>query len=235
MIKKYLEIEYIPAILWGEQSDRLFIAIHGNMSSKDDVVIQIFAEEAVAKGYQVLSFDLPEHGERTDHEYSCKVQNCVTDLTIIQKYVTQNLTSDIRVFACSIGAYFSLLAYKDLMLRQCLFLSPVIDMLRLINNMMSHYDINEDRLKIENEIETPTGNLYWEYYLYVRSHPIDKWDTATSILYGSRDTLTEMEVISSFAKRFHCTLDILEGGEHYFHQDKQLEYFTHWLRNSIFP
>ena len=32
MLKKHnLNIENIPAILWGEKSDKLFIAVHGNM------------------------------------------------------------------------------------------------------------------------------------------------------------------------------------------------------------
>ncbi len=52
----------IPAILWGEHTGNLYIAVHGNMSNKADEPIVIFAEEAVKKGYQVLSFDLPEHG-----------------------------------------------------------------------------------------------------------------------------------------------------------------------------
>lgn len=33
------------------------------MLNKEDTVIQILAEEALQKGYQVLSFDLPKHGE----------------------------------------------------------------------------------------------------------------------------------------------------------------------------
>lgn len=45
---------------------KIFIAVHGNMSNKEDAVIQILAEEADRKGYQVLSFDLPEHGERKE-------------------------------------------------------------------------------------------------------------------------------------------------------------------------
>lgn len=83
MIKINLTIKGIPTILWGELSDNLFIAVHGNMSSKDDDVIVIFAEEAIDKGYQVLSFDLPEHGDRIGEDYLCKVQNCVSDLTAI--------------------------------------------------------------------------------------------------------------------------------------------------------
>ena len=64
MLKNNFKISNIPAVLWGDKSEKIFIAVHGNMSNKEDAVIQILAEEADRKGYQVLSFDLPEHGER---------------------------------------------------------------------------------------------------------------------------------------------------------------------------
>lgn len=64
MLKDNFKISNIPAVLWGAKSEKIFIAVHGNMSNKEDAVIQILAEEANQKGYQVLSFDLPEHGER---------------------------------------------------------------------------------------------------------------------------------------------------------------------------
>ena len=51
-----------------------------------DVVIEILAEEAFQKGYQVLSFDLPEHGERKSDNTPCKVQFCVSDLSVIMNY-----------------------------------------------------------------------------------------------------------------------------------------------------
>jgi hypothetical protein len=235
MIKINLTIEGIPAILWGEPSDKLFIAVHGNMSSKDDDTIVIFAEEATDKGYQVLSFDLPEHGDRKGEDYACKVQNCVSELTVIMGYA-QAISSDICLFACSMGSYFSLLAYRDLPLKQCLFLSPVLNMERIINNMMAWFNISEDRLKAEKVIETPIGQtLYWDYYCYVKSHPIDTWDKPTAILYGSDDNLSEFNVISEFVQRHHCKLHVLEHGEHFFHTDEQLQYFRQWLRDNIFP
>ena len=234
MKKMNLTIEGIPAILWGEPSDILFIAVHGNMSSKDDDVIVIFAEEAIGKGYQVLSFDLPEHGERKGKDYACKVQNCVSDLTSIAAYA-QTISSNISVFACSMGSYFSLLAYRGLPLEQCLFLSPILDMERIISNMMTWFNISKDRLEVEKEIETPIGQtLYWDYYCYVKSHPIDTWDIPTAILYGSDDNLSEFNVVSEFIKRYNCKLHVLEHGEHYFHTDEQLHYFRQWLRKSIF-
>ncbi|MCG2730636.1 MAG: alpha/beta hydrolase, partial [Acetobacterium sp.] len=73
MIKQDLKINGIPAILWGEKARKLFIAVHGNMSSKADAVIVILAEKATQLGYQVPSSDLPEHGERRNDPTPCKV------------------------------------------------------------------------------------------------------------------------------------------------------------------
>ena len=61
-----IKINKIPSIIWGEKSNKVFIAVHGNMSNKEDDVIKILVEKIASKGYQVLSFDLPEHGERKD-------------------------------------------------------------------------------------------------------------------------------------------------------------------------
>lgn len=233
MIKKNLNIDRIPAILWGDPSDRLFIAVHGNMSHKADDAIVVFAEEATRSGYQVLSFDLPEHGDRKEKPYACKVQNCVQDLHTMMRYA-QSLSNHISVFACSMGAYFSLLSYCHEQLNQSLFLSPVVNMERIINNMMAWFAISEDRLKAEKEIATPIGQkLYWDYYCYVKEHPIVAWRCPTSILYGSKDNLCEFDVIAAFAKQFEGNLTVMENGEHYFHTEEQLQYFRQWLNQHL--
>ena len=108
-----IKINDIPSIIWVEKSNKVFIAVHGNMSNKEDEVIKILADKVISKGYQLLSFDLPEHGERKDNkEYLCKVQNCVNDLKRIIEYTKTNY-DEINLWACSMGAYFSLLSYKD--------------------------------------------------------------------------------------------------------------------------
>ncbi len=50
----------------------------------------------------MISFDLPEHGEREYKNYPCKVQNCVKDLNIIMDYA-ETLSNNISLFACSMG------------------------------------------------------------------------------------------------------------------------------------
>lgn len=85
MIKQNIRVKNIPAILWGNKSDKLFIVVHGYKSNKEDNLIVAFAEEATARGYQVLSFDLPEHGDRKRENDDCKVQDGVRDLNVIMR------------------------------------------------------------------------------------------------------------------------------------------------------
>ena len=233
MFKDKFKINNIPAVLWGVSSEKLFIAVHGNMSNKEDVVIQILAEEALQKGYQVLSFDLPEHGERKSDSTPCKVQFCVSDLSIIMNYAKEHW-KEVSLFACSMGAYFSLLAYQNDVLRKALFLSPVVNMQRIIENMMIWFNITPERLQKEMTIETPIGQkLYWDYFCYVKQHPINTWNIDTNILYGSKDELCELEIINCFVKKFSCELEVVEAGEHYFHTEEQLNVYKHWLRKNI--
>ena len=233
MIKKKLIIEGIPAVLWGKDSNKIFMAVHGNMSHKEDDIIVKFAEKAVNSGYQVLSFDLPEHGERKDESTPCKVQNCVKELIIMMNYVKERY-ENIGLFACSMGAYFSLLAYKNEKLTQSLFLSPVLNMEKIIDNMMLWFDISEEKLEKEKEIMTPAGQmLYWDYYCYVKANPVTVWDIPASILYGSKDDICDYEVTAQFAEYFDCDLQVMENGGHYFHTKEQLDFFAKWLEKSI--
>ncbi|MFP3154041.1 alpha/beta hydrolase [Lachnospiraceae bacterium ZAX-1] len=231
MEKHQLMIESIPAFLWGEKTGKLFIAVHGDRSHKRDSDITILADEAVKKGYQVLSFDLPENGERERETYPCNPWNAVKDLHKILDYA-HRITDDISLYGCSIGAYFSMLAYQCEDIKQTIFLSPVVDMERIIENMMKWFDISEEKLRQEKEIETPIKTLYWDYYQYVREHSV-KWNKPIAILYGSQDNLCEIEYVKRFAEQAQANLTILEDGEHYFHTEKQLDYFRYWLESSI--
>lgn len=229
-----INISNIPSIIWGEKSNRVFIAVHGNMSNKEDEVIKILAEKVTSNGYQVLSFDLPEHGERKDNtNYLCKVQNCVNDLKLIMEYAKANY-EEINLWACSMGAYFSLLAYKNENIEQCIFLSPVVNMKVIIDNMMLWSNTTENELREKQEIKTDFGQtLYWDYYLYVKENPITNWNKKTYILYGNEDNMQDENIIKNFSENFSCKLSILEDEEHYFHTEKQLDYYKNWLSKTL--
>jgi len=224
-------IDDIPAILWGPKSERLFITVHGDKSCKSDRVIAEFAKEAACKGCCTLSFDLPEHGDRKEDPRLCSVQNCVADLTAVMKYA-RTISEDISLFACSMGAYFSMLAYRDEPLGQALFLSPVVDMKRIIDNLMMWFGISVEQLKREREIPTPVKTLYWDYYEYVAEHPVE-WSVPTALLYGKKDELCELLYVEDFARRAGAKMTVYEEGEHFFHTEEQIAFFREWLQNNI--
>lgn len=228
--QRKLTIEGIPAIEWGESSDKVYIFVHGKMSNKESA--KSFAELADSRGYQVLSFDLPEHGERSDTSYRCDVWNGVRDLGIIAKYSKENW-SHISLFGCSLGAYFSLLAYKDEPIESCLFQSPILDMQQLIGKMFQWFQVSEEQLKEKLEIPTPIDTLRWDYYNFVKEHPIECWDIPTKILYGSSDDLQELSVMEAFSKKYNCSLTIAEGCNHAFSGEGQSQIVHRWIEKHI--
>lgn len=234
MKTKKIKINNIPSIIWGENSGKVFIAIHGNMSNKEDEIIKILADNIVNKNYSLISFDLPEHGDRKeDKEYLCKVQNCVKDLKTIMDYAKENY-NQINIFACSMGVYFSLLAYQNEKIDLCLFLSPVVNMKHIIDNMMSSFSVTEKEFEERKEIKTDFGQtLYWDYYLYVKNNPIEEWNKKTFILYGSKDNMQSEKLIKEFSIKNNINLDILENGEHFFHTKEELKYYNDWINNII--
>lgn len=227
-----IKIDRIPALLYGKHSENLILAVHGNQSSKLDDCIWLFAEEATKQGYQVLAFDLPCHGERSHETEPLLVQNCVKELQTVLSYA-KTLAPHLSLFACSMGAYFSLLAFAEEPLERAWFLSPVTDMERIIQNIMGYCGITEADLAEKGTIETPIETLYWSYYQYVKAHPIVRWQPPTCILRGEKDTLAEKPFVTRFAERFGCTLTEQPDGEHWFHTTEQLAFFRQWLQENF--
>lgn len=113
------------------------------------------------------------------------------------------------------------------------FISPIVDMERLILDMMKWSGVTERELSECGNIESSFGeNLSWEYLCYVRKYPI-KWDIPTEILYGENDSLTSLDTITGFAERTGAGLTVMQGGEHWFHTGEQLDFLTKWLAANI--
>lgn len=229
MEKRIFKIEHIPAILWGEPADRIYLFVHGKGGSKEEA--ERFAEIICAKGWQVLSIDLPKHGERSLENGTFDPWHVVPELQSVMLYLKSGW-GKIGLRANSIGAWFSMLAFGEEACEKCLFVSPVLDMERLICNMMRWASVSEEMLQRRQEIKTDFGEtLSWKYLTYVREHPILKWDSPTAILYAEKDNLTERCVVDSFCTRFHSELSVMETGEHWFHTPEQLAVLDQWTKS----
>ncbi len=133
------------------------------------------------------------------------------------------------LLANSIGAYFSMCALPQEKLQKAYFISPIVDMEKLIGSMMRWANVSEDDLREKKTIETAFGEtLSWEYLCYVRRHPLS-WTVATEILYGRQDNLTDEETISAFADAQHARLIVMEDGEHWFHTPEQMKFLDAWI------
>ena len=224
-------VHHIPVVLHGDSSEKLFLYIHGKMGRKEEAAR--IAEIVCPKGYQVLGIDLPGHGERTGEMERFVPWEVVPELQAVYAN-TQKRWKKISLYANSIGAYFSLLALRDAKLEKSLFVSPILDMEKLIRDMMCWAGVTQEQLKEAGEIPTAFGEtLSWSYLTYAAEHRITEWDSPTAILYAGHDHLTVRETVDDFAKRFGCTVTVMENGEHWFHSEEQLAVLDAWLRKEI--
>ena len=135
----------------------------------------------------------------------------------------------IILIANSIGAFFSMSAGIDTMLEKAYFISPIVDMERLIADMAARAGISEDELKEKGGVRTQFGeDLSWDYLCWVREHPVI-WNVPTAILCGSRDQLVSTDTVSAFAECRNASLTVMEGGEHWFHTDEQMRFLDRWI------
>lgn len=141
----------------------------------------------------------------------------------------------IVLLANSIGAYLAMHALQNCDIQKALLISPVLDMERLILDMMSWAKVSEQELAQKGEIPTDFGEtLSWKYLCFVREHPID-WKTPTEILYAEQDHLTSLQTVTRFVDSHNARLTTLEGGEHWFHTESQLAFLDCWMKQALQP
>lgn len=139
----------------------------------------------------------------------------------------------VEIIANSIGAFFAMSALSGKRIEKAFFISPIVDMEKLISDMMLWENVTEAELRAKKEIRTAFGEtLSWEYLCYVRENPI-VWGVPTHILYGDQDNLTSYETISGFAERVGATLTVMRGGEHWFHTESQMDFLDQWIKRHI--
>ena len=143
--------------------------------------------------------------------------------------ICQNYKS-VEIIANSIGAFFAMNSLSEKKIERAYFISPIVNMERLIGDMMQWANVTEEELQTKKEIETSFGEtLSWEYLSYVRKNPVT-WAISTYILYGEKDHLSSYETISEFAKQNNATLTVMRNGEHWFHTKEEMQFLDDWIR-----
>lgn len=95
---------------------------------------------------------------------------------------------NVILIANSIGAFFSINAGIDDMIQKAYFISPIVNMEKLITDMMKWANVTEQELESKGIIHT------------------------------------------DFANKHQSTLTVMEGGEHWFHTDEQMQLLDSWIK-----
>ena len=136
----------------------------------------------------------------------------------------------ISIIANSIGAYFTMISLFNKNIEKAFFISPIVDMEKLIIDMMLSENITEEELYKKKEIKTSFGEtLSWKYLTFVRENSIE-WNIPTYILYGKKDNMTSYEIILNFTNKSKANLTVMENGEHWFHTEEQMKFLDNWIR-----
>ena len=194
------------------------IYIHGKSGTAEEAEhYKIFFNEADILGFEYTS-EYPWYFKK---EFSIFIDNIYT------RY------KKISIIANSIGAYFIMVSLTNKHIEKAFFISPIVDMEKLITDMMLLENITEEELYKKKEIKTSFGEtLSWEYLTFIRKNPIE-WNIPTYILYGEKDNMTSYETILNFANKTKANLTIMKGGEHWFHTDQQMEFLDNWIKNLV--
>lgn len=197
---------------------RKVIYIHGKNGSTDEAEFY----KPIFPGYDIIGLD---YKSETPWQAKAEFPKLYDDLC--------TGCDEVILIANSIGAYFAMHSLAAKQIHRAFFVSPIVDMQRLILDMMKWAGIDIKELARRGEIKTDFGEtLSWEYLCYVRNHPI-KWQIPTEILYGENDGLTSLETMTAFAESTDSGLTVMPGGEHWFHTEEQMRFLTEWLTERI--
>ncbi len=101
----YTNINGIPTKLYGaDYPQGTVLAIHGFGGSKESGAIAGLAERVCPKGLNVISFDLPAHGEREGGAEQLDPRSCIAEILAAEEHIRTALGGDMYAFATSFGA-----------------------------------------------------------------------------------------------------------------------------------
>ncbi|SFR69877.1 alpha/beta hydrolase [[Clostridium] aminophilum] len=198
----------------GQNRNKAVLYVHGKGGNAEEAehYMELFPEcDVYGLDYRT---DLP-------WETNLEVESVVNDLSGRYRHII--------LIANSIGAFYSINANIGEKIERAFFISPMVNMEKLILSMMTWAKVSEADLQREKNIRTEFGeDLSWEYLCYVREHPVS-WRVPTDILYGSEDHLQDQETVRNFAEKTEASLTVMKGGEHWFHTEEQVAFLDRWL------
>ncbi len=209
--------------LWNNIMVNAIVYVHGKGGSpaESEHYRRLFQKHGITD-FEVIGFD---YKSQTPWESKEEFRNFFREVK--KKY------GKVILIANSIGAFFSICSLNEEIIQKALLISPVVNMEKLIADMMKWANVSEEELFRKKEIATSFGEtLSWNYLSWVRENTFS-WNVPTEILYGENDNMQSLETVCGFAEKFGATVTVMKNGEHWFHTEKQMEFLDEWAIHSI--
>jgi len=220
-------LDGIPALRWGKPGGRAVVGVHGQFSNKLDPVMAQCGEVIASRGDQLITFDLPTHGDRRDD----KVFNAMVTSPEVRAFaqLARSQSTEVGLLASSIGAYFSLCDTPTGTFERAWLVSPLIDLEYYIRDVMAEYSVTDEQLEAETVIDTPRAVLEWPYLRFVEEHPA-RLDIPSWTIRGDQDEVVPLDALSRFVSAPGVELVQIEGGQHFLGQPPHLETVVAWFK-----
>lgn len=221
-----LLLDGIPALRWGEPGGRAVIGVHGQFSNKHDPVMARCGDVIASRGDQLISFDLPAHGDRQDD----KAFNPMEASPEVRAFarLARSQSTEVSLLANSIGAYFSLCDTPAGTFERAWMVSPLLDLEYYIRDIMAEYSVTDEQLEAQTVIDTPRGVLERSYLRFVEEHPA-RLNAPSWIIRGDQDEVVPLNALSRFVGAPGVELVQVEGGQHFLGQPPHLDTVVAWF------
>ena len=223
---------------------RVVIATHGFGGFKDNKSIEKFADRLLSKykGFGVICFDWPCHG--ADARKKLRLEECMTYLGLVVKYAKEELQAQaVYNYSVSFGAYLTLkyIAEKENPFARIALRCPGIKMFEIMDASISEEE--HQKLKRGKEITKGRDRLLkidQEFLDQLKAGDISRYDyidyaEELLIIQGSKDEYINPEDVIEFADKNIIELDLVEGANHTFQDQKKMDGAIHEIISFFKP
>lgn len=201
MYSEITHINSIPVRMYtsGECS-RTILAVHGFGGSKDSLAINELAQRLCPKGFRIAAPDLPCHGGRNEPETELTPQRCISDIMLVEDWLSDSFGGEISAFATSFGAccILRMLELRENRFQRVVLRVPAVNMaesmLRCMNLFQPNFTLeraqNEGfRVKMAREMNIPYS-FYQQLLELNEVRHCDRWDIPEIMtIYAGNDEL----------------------------------------------
>ncbi len=231
----YEKLNEVPTKLYrAENAAGTVLAVHGFGGSKESAAIEGLAKRVCKNGLNVLTFDLPAHGERTEPASELRAERCLKELLMAEQYA-QSLGGSMYAFATSFGGMCMLQrlekmsdSYKKVVLRV-----PAVDMAQslvritaLTDRAFSMEKAKQDGFKITLGREYIIPYRFYEELLQMDClRSCTRWNNDSVLtIHAEQDELVSPAATAEFLRlnpemRRHC----VKSSGHRMQKDGQLD------------